>query len=182
MNFTTFLVGADGPTDALINNACQTGFDSVKPYPGLGAVERELASVPTVFFLFSPVIDIFALNEIIRPLRSCKRRDVRFSPMIYFCNHASPELIRDCIEVGFDDVVTMPFSHAYFQERLLQQLDRAITYCETGIYFGPVRGVKTAFHSAEEDDQLRTQPGRHIQFVRRLSSGVEIVGDSCETA
>lgn len=183
MNSSAFVVGAsDGPTRVLVESARKINFESVKPYSGLRAAEQELALVPTCFFLFAPVPDITSLADIIISLRACKRRNTRFSPLIYFCNTASREVVRGCVAMGFDDVIAMPFSQAYFEARLMRVMNRVTTYCETSSYFGPAREGQMTLRRHYSD--LRTDQGksRLIRFVRSFSAGINIIRDARNAA
>ena len=58
-------------------------------------------------------------------IRFCPSRRVRFSPMIYFAGSPSAETIAACINLGFDDIITMPFTRERVTERIARQVDRA---------------------------------------------------------
>lgn len=176
MNSSAFVVGAsNGPARVLIKSARKINFESVKAYSGLREAEQELALVPTCFFLFAPVPDITSLADIITSLRACKRRDTRFSPLIYFCNTSSREVVRGCVAMGFDDVIAMPFSQDYFESRLMRVMNRVTTYCETPSYFGPAREGQVTLRRHYSDLHPDTGKSRIIRFVRSFSAGVNII-------
>lgn len=160
-----FVVGAhNSPMQALAEAAICADFQAIAPFTKLGAVEDALSSVPSCFFLFAPVPDISRMTEMVRQLRQSKRDDIRYAPFIYFCNTATREVIRGCKALGFDDVITMPFSLTHFKDRLMTHIDTPVTYCESRSYFGPERVMSS--------EGQRRGDCWTIKFHRDFSNGI----------
>ncbi len=105
------------------------------------------------------------LSGIVQPLRACKRRDVRFMPLIYFCEIASREVIRGCMALGFDDVIALPVSPESFKARLKRQLDTPFTYRAAAEYFGPAR---------DRGERAAEGGGQSVRFVRAAQTGITL--------
>jgi hypothetical protein len=99
-------------------------FSSVTPYAGVTAAEVQSAITPVCFFLFAAVEDVGILQGVSDALRFCPNRRIRFSPLIYFSESPSVEAITRCIAMGFDDVITMPFTRARVAERINRQIGK----------------------------------------------------------
>lgn len=174
MKSSAFIVGAERARgNELSVRAEQTGFAHVAAFTGMAGVEAMLARQPLAFFLFSPVPDIAQLSGIVKPLRSCKRRDVRFMPLIYFCEVASREVIRGCMALGFDDVVALPVTADSLRTRLQRQVDTPQLYRADSGYFGPARNRAAG---AGEDGHNDTR------FVRSAHDGIVLWASGSDAA
>src|SRR5262245_52270884 len=123
MKACAFVVGPDDGSGAVLKHlARQIGFDSVYLFRDIADAERQSASTPLLFFLFAAVDDLQKLKPVTAAVRSSPSQRVRFSPMIYFSESPSLEAIRSCINMGFDDVITLPFSLSRVEERLSRQV------------------------------------------------------------
>ena len=99
----------------------------------------------------------------------------RFSPMVYFSESPSLDAIRTCVEMGFDDVITLPFTSTRVSSRLDRLVDHTQVYFETADYLGPDRGVR----------QTRGQRGgqyRRLEIMRTAMSGVSVMRDEMQMA
>ena len=176
---TAFIVGPrDGPGAALADLARLMGFASVLPYQDAAAAEQQAARTPLLFFFFAAVDETAALRPAAAAIRSFPGR-LRFSPLVYFPESPQPEAVRLCVQLGFDDVMTLPFSPERVQERLARQVNRSLAFFETPSYFGPDRRGEAHGGSAE-----RRGGGRHRRFeiVRTPASGVSILRDDMNAA
>lgn len=173
MYASAYIVGGAGePARMVIAHAQRAGFSAIRPFESMREVEDGLAERPLAFFLFPPIADLALLSDVIGRLRTCKRQDVRFMPLIHFCTTASREVIRGCMALGFDDVVAMPMGTAALQDRLMRQIDRETAYIEAARYFGPER---------------RKTPRRgdipHVmRFTRSAASGIQVLADNLSAA
>ena len=96
--------------------------------------------------------------------------------MIYFSENPSLEAITRCINMGFDDVITLPFTLARVAERIRRQVGRSLTYYETPGYFGPDRRDRVTSPTGGGERRLGGQ-FRRLEIVRSLSSGISVVRD-----
>jgi CheY-like chemotaxis protein len=171
MKASAIVVGpTDGPGLAVADVARGLGFQSVASYTGLAAADAQARQTPLLFFLFSAVDEVARLKTVAETIRFSPTRRIRFSPMVYFAETAALEHIRQCIEMGFDDVITMPFTHRRVSERIDRLIDRTQVFFETSAYFGPER--KTL-----NERDLVTGQYRRLEIVRTLEHGVNVVRD-----
>lgn len=177
MKASAYIVGPlDGPGATLLQVARQLGFVSVTTYSSVAQAEAQSAITPVCFFLFAAVEDAGTLRPIADAIRFCPNRRVRFSPLIYFAGNPSVETITRCIGMGFDDVITMPFTTARIGERISRQLGQNLIYYETAGYFGPDRRDRVTAPRRPAESRLGGQ-FRRLEIVRSLSTGVSIVRD-----
>ena len=164
---TAYIVESGREPDLnLIDTVKNAGFSVIEPFSGLSTVERRMAETPICFFLFTHTRDTEPLRRVVHQVRSCKRRNVRFSPLIYFCQNPSQELIANCLSLGFDDVITLPQKAAQIGNRLNFQLNKPIVYFETPHYFGPDRRREPR---PQSDGSHKSQLGashQRFEFVR----------------
>ncbi|HTN63404.1 MAG TPA: hypothetical protein VL147_17935 [Devosia sp.] len=177
MKATAFIIGPpDGPGAALTDMAHLLGFTTVLPYGGIGAAERQAHLTPVCYFLFAAVPDVAALRGVAEAIRFCPSRRVRFSPMMYFSESPSVETISACINLGFDDIVTMPFTRQRMAERIERQVGQTLTYYETAGYFGPDRRDRVTAPKRAGESRIGGQ-FRRLEIVRNISSGVNVLRD-----
>ncbi len=172
---TAFIVGPrDGPGAALADLARLLRFTSVLPFQDAAAAEQQAARTPLLFFFFAAVDELDALRPAAAAIRGFPGRRLRFSPLVYFPESPQPETVRLCMQLGFDDVMTLPFSPERVEERLARHVNRPIAFFETPSYFGPDRRGDLRGGGLE-----RRGGGRHRRFeiVRTPMSGVNIVRD-----
>jgi CheY-like chemotaxis protein len=172
-----YIVGPEDGSGAVLRKlARQVGFATVHPYKGVAAAEQQAQVTPLVYFLFSAVQHPRAHKSAAEAIRLSSARRVRFSPMIYFSENPSLESIRSCIGMGFDDVITLPFTLARIEERLDRQVERTLIYYQTDTYFGPDRRGRT------EDEEVHSGRGsggqyRRLEILRSTSAGVNVLKD-----
>ena len=65
--------------------------------------------------------------------------DVRYAPVVLFAADGPFEQYLSYIDMGFDDIITLPENATIVEQRLIAQLDTEHTYFETATYFGPDR-------------------------------------------
>ena len=161
----------DGPGAALGDLARSLGFAAVQPYAGLASAEALSQQTPLMFFLFAAVEDVATLKATADSIRFANARRIRFSPLVYFSESPSVEAIRACVEMGFDDVITLPFTGARVRDRLGRLVDRRLIFFETAHYFGPDR--RSAADSGVS---------RRIEIIRSVDAGVTVIRDEVRRA
>ena len=177
MNATAYVVGPpDGPGAALMDLASRLDFAAVLPYAGLAQAEQQFAQTPICFFLFAPVFDVAELRPVADAIRFCPSRQMRFSPLIYFSESPSVETITRCINMGFDDVITMPFTRSRVAERIERQVGQSHVYYETPAYFGPDRRDRVTGPKRPAESRIGGQ-FRRLEIVRDLLTGINVVRD-----
>lgn len=177
MQACAFVVGPeDGQGATLRSLARQIGFDAVYPYRNLADVERQSVSSPLIFILVCTVDDVHQLQHVATGIRASASQRVRFAPMIYFAESPSLEVIKACINMGFDDIITLPFTLTRVEERLERQVYRTVVYYETPTYFGPDRRNRLgqdAGHSARGTGGQY----RRMELVRHPTTGINVLRD-----
>ena len=177
MKAAAFIVGPpDGPGAALMDLARRLGFAAALPYGGVAQAEQQANQTPICFFLFAAVPDVGALRGVADAIRFCPSRRVRFSPLIYFSESPSIETITRCINMGFDDVITMPFTRSRVAGRIERQIGQSHVYYETPGYFGPDRRDRVTGPKRPAESRVGGQ-FRRLEIVRNLISGVNVVRD-----
>ena len=179
---TAYIVGpTDGPGAALTDMARNIGFETVLPFAGAAVAEQQSARTPLIYFLFAAVENVALLRSTAESIRHFPSRRLRMLPLIYFSESPSPEAIRACIGMGFDDVLTLPFTRERVVERLTRQVNRSLVYYETPTYFGPDRRSGST-PTAEERRNAIASRVRRFEIVRTVSSGVSILRDDARAA
>ncbi|MDB5506050.1 MAG: hypothetical protein JWR75_688 [Devosia sp.] len=173
-----FVVGADhGPGATLLEIVRGLGFASTSRFSTLAAADHHTQHSPLAFFLFSAVEDVETLRPIAEAVRAHPARKLQFSPLIYFSHSPSLDTIRHCINMGFDDVITLPFSQARVQERIQRQIGQPLAYFETSSYFGPDR--RTRLGAGERG---AGGGGSYRRFeILRQPTGISILSDESYT-
>ncbi|UJW84506.1 hypothetical protein [Devosia sp. SL43] len=151
-------------------------FAVVQPYAGVMQAEQQVNQTPVCFFLFAAVPDVGTLRSVAEAIRFCPSRRVRFSPLMYFSESPSLDTITRCINMGFDDVITMPFTRSRVLERISRQIGTNLTYYETSGYFGPDRRDRVTGPRRPGESRLGGQ-FRRLEIVRNLLTGVNVVRD-----
>jgi hypothetical protein len=169
----------DRPGAALMGLARGLGFDAVLPYAGAEAAEQQAMRTPLMFFFCAAGSDPSRLKPMADDIRFHPNPQVRFSAMICFAERPSVLDIRHCIEMGFDDIITLPFSRERVEERLLRQVDHIQTYYETASYFGPDRRGR---QGSDDNHEGRGSGGqyRRVEITRHALHGITVVSDDMQ--
>lgn len=174
MRACAYVVGpSDGPGAALRDMARGLGFPAVLPYAGLSAAETQAQQTPLLFFLFAAVDEVSTLKAVADSIRFSPNRRIRFCPLVYFSESPSVEQIRRCIEMGFDDVITLPFTQPRVVGRLERLVDHTQIFHETAAYLGPERRVPAI---ADPSSQYR-----RLEIIRSAATGVNVLRDEMRT-
>lgn len=177
MRACAYVIGPqDGPGAALLDMARGLGFEHVSPYAGIAAAEAQAAQTPICFFFFSAVESASGLRSHVEAIRYCATRRLRFSPLIYFSESPSAETIKLCINMGFDDVITLPFIQARLDERLARQVGQPKVYFETPGYFGPDRRNQLG-EQTRLQDRRHGGPYRRLEIIRNVLTGITVLRD-----
>lgn len=174
MRASAFVVGPpDGPGAALSDLARSLGFTGIRPFSTVAAADAQAQQTPLLFFLFAAVEDVTGLKSVADAIRFSASRRIRFSPMVYFSESPSAEAIRTCVDMGFDDVITLPFSHQRVSSRLERLVDHTQVYFETADYLGPDRGARAS--QARHGTQYR-----RLEIIRTALGGVSVTRDDMQ--
>ena len=100
------------------------GFESVHRYQGLAKAEKQAAKTPLMFFLCAPAKDVRTLKPMVNAVRFSPSLKLRFLPLIYFTREPSLETVKQCIAMGFDDVIALPIGGDDAGDRIARQIGR----------------------------------------------------------
>ncbi|MET3927183.1 hypothetical protein [Devosia sp. 2618] len=181
MKASAYVIGPlDGPGAALIDMAQRLDFAAILPYAGVENAEQQSYHTPICFFLFAAVSDVTTLRGVADAIRFSPSRRVRFSPLVYFSASPQVETIDLCINMGFDDIITMPFTQERVAERISRQIDHNLTFYETPGYFGPDRRDRVTGPNRPGESRSGGQ-FRRLEIVRNLETGINVVRDDLYT-
>lgn len=153
------------------------GFESVQRYQGLARAEKQAAKTPLIFFLCAPTKDVRTLKPMANALRFSPSLKLRFLPLIYFAREPSLETVKQCIAMGFDDVIALPIGGDDAGDRIARQIGRIQTYYETGTYFGPDRRNRDGGPERSLGSDHGGGKFRRIEIVRNPETGVDVISD-----
>lgn len=174
MRACAFVVGPpDGPGAALTDLAHGLGFATIMNYSGIAAAETQALQTPLLFFLFAAVDDVTGLKPVADAIRFSPSRRIRFSPLVYFSESPLVEAIKTCVEMGFDDVLTLPFTQKRVAARLGLLVEHTQVYFETADYLGPDRRVP---NSVERSGGQY----RRLEIIRTPAHGVSVMRDDMQ--
>ena len=175
MNASAFIVGppSGAGTPALTELAHTLGFSKVSAFAGRSAAEKQSALTPLVFFFCAAVADLKSLKSTADGIRQSRSDAIRFAPLIYFARNLGLDTIRSCIQMGFDDVIALPFGDGV-NERIMRQTGRLQIYYETDTYFGPDRRDRTA---SARDAVSDAGQFRRYEIMRSPEKGIVMLHD-----
>lgn len=180
MRAVAYVVGADtGAGASLKELARQIGFEAVQDFRSVRSAEKQAAVTPLAYFLFAAVPGLDALKPVAASIRASDNPRIKFAPLVYFADVASIENIRRCIDMGFDDIITLPFTLGRVSDRLDRQIDRPLAYFETPTYFGPDRHGRLG---ADDHPMAGSGGGqfRRMEIVRNPATGVNVIKDDAQ--
>jgi hypothetical protein len=156
------------------------GFAAVQRYQGLVRAEKLIAKTPLIYFLCSPVKDVRTLKPMADAIRFSPSLRLRFLPLIYFARDPSLETVKQCIAMGFDDVIALPIAGDDAGDRIERQMNRIHTYYETATYFGPDRRNRTGTSHRSTDSDHGGGEFRRIEIKRNPDTGVDVIRDDLQ--
>lgn len=176
MNACVFIVAPAGGPGSLLDTANALDLGAVLPFRGVAGAERQARRKPLVFFLFDAVADPRTHAPVATAIRASSSPAIRFAPLVCFTRDPSPEAIRACINMGFDDIVTLPVSRPQLRRRIDRQVDTRCVYYETQTYFGPDR--RNRLHeTSEHSGRGRGGQFRRFEILRSSRNGVRILSN-----
>lgn len=153
----------------------RAGFIAMQP---LGVQQDQvLHAFKLNYFLVHHGMGADTLEAVLRSVRASIIDDVRYAPVVLFAEDGPFEQYLSYIDMGFDDIITLPEKAAIVEQRLIAQLGTEHMYFETASYFGPDRRRM----ELEPPEQFKRQdaPHSHIRhFFRRNPDRGIVVGHS----
>lgn len=169
----------DGVGAALAGIAQSLGFAQVERYAGLTKAGQQADITPLLFFLCAQVPDVRTLKPTADAIRFSFNDRLKYAPLIYFAHELSRDTISQCIAMGFDDVIALPYLNGDIGERIGRQVGRPQIYYETATYFGPDRRNRIGAPRSTDSDHGGGQH-RRIEILRSSEAGVAVLRDDFE--
>jgi hypothetical protein len=128
-----------------------------------------------VFYLVHFDFEVEAMKKMLVDLRHAGSVTLSFAPVVLFLREGSPEDIQHHIEMGFDEVISVPEDGRTIATKLAAQIGQEHLYIETRNYLGPDRhrrdkpGVRPHRKPVEEHARLTIMrtPEAGVHIVRR---------------
>lgn len=163
----------DAQVHMLERIGARAGFVAMQP---LGAPQDQvLHAFKLNYFLVHHELGPQTLEAVLRSVRASIIDDVRYAPIVLFAEDGPFEQYLSYIDMGFDDIITLPENAAIVEQRLIAQLDTEHMYFETATYFGPDRRRM----EVEPPEQFKRQdaPHAHVRhfFERDPRRGIVVV-------
>ena len=124
-----------------------------------------------VFFLVHFDFDMDQRKQLLKERRQAGSVSLCFAPVVLFLRDATRAEVRANIELGFDDVVSVPEDGRVIATRLAAQIGHEQVYIETRNYLGPDR------HRMDGPGDVRKPEEEHARLtvLRTPEAGVQIV-------
>lgn len=174
MHASALVIAPPGSHGTLLETALALGFEAALPFTTVAAAKRQASRTPLVFFLFQALADLHDHAATAASIRSASDPAIRFAPLVCFARDPSRETVRTGVNLGFDDIITLPCSRPRLRQRLDRQLDSSCHYYETASYFGPDR--RNRLHDGSDHSGRGSGgPFRRFEIVRSALTGIRIV-------
>jgi hypothetical protein len=161
----------DAQLHTLERIGARAGFGTLQP---LGAGHDGLPGLQLNYFLVHHELGAETLETLLRSVRASSIDAIRYAPVVLFAADGPFEQYLGYIDMGFDDIITLPENAAIVEQRLIAQLDAEHMYLETASYFGPDRRRM----EIEPPVQFKRQdsPHSHVRhyFWRSPSRGIVV--------
>jgi len=159
---------------SLIRLANRVGFGAILRVFGdeLETVGAGRTGVP--FFLVHYRLSDRTKSSILSHLRSSDDEAVRYAPIILISDDGPIDVLLRYVQLGFDDVITLPEKCSILVGRLQQQLDSNVSYIETKSYLGPDRHrleLLPRESGASADAKIV-----RLTIRRSVAHGIQVVG------
>lgn len=151
--------------------ATRTGFGGLSiDETGVGYPASNERRLP--FFFFHSLVSDGFLRGAMDRIRADEHH--RFSPAVLVIGECSLNEVVRYINLGFDDIVSLPEAARVLERRFAHQLGTQFPYFETGTYFGPDR--RRARRGTDGNEPKRPGQFRYVRYlIQRAPSGVEIL-------
>lgn len=154
----------------------QAGFKESRVFPDTGSSLSQFRRGPLPFIFIHAGISPQEVQRAFLNVRAHSDVAVRFLPIIVVTENGSAQSILRFIQMGCDDIVTLPLTAGGLIARLKHQLNRTKDYFQTDSYFGPDRRqhalTRNATHSGRGHGEHFY---RHFSIQRHVQRGVSIV-------
>lgn len=169
------LVAEDKAAVGLLQHiAASAGFRAIESVLNPGA--RPAVPAKVKFFLVHYKMGDPAKAALLRSVRASRDDDLRFSPVVLITDDCSFEDMLKYIDMGFDDVISLPEKAEVLHGRLSSQVNADVIYIQTTSYLGPDR---RRMELDWRPDPLRQGEFKHSRLTirRDTTAGTKVVGE-----
>lgn len=159
---------------SLIRLANRVGFGAIRRVFGDEPGPVAAGTTGVRFFLVHHRLSDKAKASIVIHLRSSDDEAVRYAPIILISDDGPIDVLLRYVQLGFDDVITLPEKCPILVGRLQQQLDSNVSYIETKSYLGPDRH-RLELLPKESGASADTKIVR-LTIRRSVAHGIQVVG------
>ncbi len=154
----------------------QTGFKHTRRFPkDPGALSR-FGSGPLPFVFIDAATSADKVRHDFAMVRTHAELQVRFLPIIVLSETRAAQTILSYLDLGCDDIVTMPLTGAALLERLKRQVGHVRHYFQTETYFGPDRRQNERGRPGSTDARGRgNHYFSHFTIERSPRRGISII-------
>lgn len=154
----------------------QAGFKDTRHFPNNGTMLSEYRRGPLPFIFIHSSLPLERAQNTFMTVRTHPDVSLRFLPIIVISEGCDTQKLLRFIQLGSDDIITMPVTAASILARIKHQIDMPKDYYQTETYFGPDRRqhkiTKHKTHSGRgKDDHFF----RHFLIQRHAARGITIL-------
>ncbi len=155
----------------------QAGLKETRPFPKSRESLTQFRNGPLPFVFVDASLSADEVREVFAAVRTHAELPVRFLPIIVLSRSREAQIILHHIELGCDDIVTMPLTAAALLERLKRQVAGVRDYFQTESYFGPDRRRHELGRTGTREDRgSGDHPFRHFTIERSAQHGISVIG------
>ena len=154
--------------------AAVAGFRAIESVLSPGA--RPAIPAKVKFFLVHHQMGDPAKAALLKSVRASRDDDLRFSPVVLITGDCSFEDVLKYIDMGFDDVISLPEKAEVLHGRLSSQVNADVIYIQTTNYLGPDR---RRMELDLRSDRVRQGEFKHSRLTIRRDTalGTKVVGE-----
>lgn len=160
----------------LLDVTGEVGLQRVERFARMDVVVQQLGRTPLCYFLFAEVANPIILSPVLNQIRTHARRQIRYAPLVYFSESPSGATISLCSTLGFDDVLTSPFTPSRLRQRMRALVGRHMNYIDSENYVGPDRWY-THLTGLGRGPLGAVHQARVIDLRRDFEHGVTLFGE-----
>jgi DNA-binding response OmpR family regulator len=154
----------------------QAGFKDTRRFPNNGTMLSEFRRGPLPFIFLHSALPLERALSSFTAVRTHPDVTLRFLPMIVIAESCDTQKLIQFIQLGCDDIITMPITAASILARIKHQIDAPKDYFQTESYFGPDRRqhaiIKNKSHSGRGKGDHYF---RHFLIQRHAVRGTSIL-------
>jgi len=154
----------------------QAGFRHTRRFPKDPGTLGRFGSGPLPFVFVDAATPADKVRRDFATVRAHAELQVRFLPIIVLSETRAAQTIMFYLELGCDDIITMPLTAAALLGRLRRQVGHVRHYFETESYFGPDRRQNEFTRPRSNDTRGRGDHYfSHFTIERSLQRGISII-------